>query len=105
MFVQLIDWHAADAEAVTQLRREWERATDTRHTVRRAIVAHDRDDETRFVSIVFFDSYESAMENSKLPETDELATRMRALVDDVTFHNLDVVEDRAFDSAPKEAMT
>jgi hypothetical protein len=44
---------------------------------------------------VFFDSYESAMENSNLPVTQEFAQRMMALSDGPpSFFNLDVVEDR-----------
>lgn len=106
MFIQLIDAAAQDVEAtLATLSEQLERQTDDRHTVRRAIVARDRDDDTRFVSIVFFDSYEAAMQNSELPETDELSKRMMALADDVTFHNFEVVEDRTVDAAPKEAMT
>ena len=37
--------------------------------MRRSIVTRDRNDPERHVLIVFFDSYESAMENSNLPET------------------------------------
>ena len=97
MFIQLIDSHMSESDAaLTALHDEWERATDSRKTVRRSITARDRDDQTRIVSLVFFDSYESAMENSNLPETDEMATKMRALVDDVNFVNLDVIDDRSF---------
>ncbi len=45
--------------------------------------------------MVFFDSYEAAMENSELPETQEYAKKEQDLVDgDITYVNLDVVEDR-----------
>lgn len=97
MFIQLIDAQLSDVEtALTQLHEEWERATDGRNTVRRSITARDRDDENRMVSVVFFDSYESAMQNSELPETDEMAAKMRAIVDDVSYRNLDVIDDRTF---------
>lgn len=97
MFIQLIDSHMSDMDtALTELQKEWERAADGRHTVRRSITARDRDDETHMVSLVFFDSYESAMENSNLPETDEMAAKMRTIVDDVSFENLEVIEDRSF---------
>jgi hypothetical protein len=47
--------------------------------------------------IVFFDSYESAMENSNLPETNEFSQKMMELLDGPpTFYNLDVVEDKTF---------
>jgi hypothetical protein len=43
---------------------------------------------------VFFDSYESAMENSANPVTGEYAAKMAALADgDPTFLNLEVLED------------
>ena len=97
MFIQLIDSHLSDVDtALTQLHEEWERATDGRHTVRRSITARDREDENHLVSVVFFDSYESAMENSELPETDEMAAKMRTVVDDVSYQNLDVIDDRTF---------
>ncbi|UYM05960.1 hypothetical protein [Solicola gregarius] len=97
MFIQLIDSHMSDLDtALEELHREWERATDGRNTVRRSITARDREDERHIVSLVFFDSYESAMENSNLPETDEMAAKMRTLVDDVSFENLDVIDDRSF---------
>jgi hypothetical protein len=45
---------------------------------------------------VFFDSYESAMENSKLPETQAAAEKYMALADGPpVFYDLDVLEDRA----------
>ena len=47
--------------------------------------------------IVFFDSYESAMENSSLPETDEFSRKMAELLDGPpTFYNLEVVDDKSF---------
>jgi hypothetical protein len=44
---------------------------------------------------VFFDSYESAMENSKLPETQAISEKMAAISESPVFHDLDVVEDRS----------
>jgi len=38
-------------------------------TVRRELLARDHSDPGRYFAIAFFDSYESAMENSDLPET------------------------------------
>ncbi|UPK73875.1 hypothetical protein MU582_15725 [Nocardioidaceae bacterium SCSIO 66511] len=97
MFVQLIDSHMSDVDtALSELHKEYERAADGKHTVRRAITARDRDDSTHLVSLVFFDSYESAMQNSELPETQEMSAKMNALVDDVEFQNLDVIDDRSF---------
>jgi hypothetical protein len=59
------------------------------------LVARDRDHPGRYFSLVFFDSYESAMENSGLPETMAAAERYMELADGpATFYNLDVLADR-----------
>ncbi len=45
--------------------------------------------------MVFFDSYESAMENSNLPETQAGVEQFRDLMDGPPiFHDLDVIDDR-----------
>ena len=47
------------------------------------------------VIFAFFDSYESAMENSKLPETQLFAAEYDSFVDgQITFTDLDVIDDR-----------
>jgi quinol monooxygenase YgiN len=96
-FIQIIDGHTSRADEVGALARELEDSTQGRYTVRRSIRTQDRDDPSRFMVIAFFDSYESAMENSNLPETDAFSKRMMELVDrPPTFYNLDVVEDKIF---------
>jgi quinol monooxygenase YgiN len=94
-FIQIIDAHTSDIDAMTALDHEWEAATEGKRTARRSIVARDRNDPTRHMIIVFFDSYESAMENSNLPETKEFAAKWATLVDaPPTFIDLDIIEDR-----------
>ena len=59
-------------------------------------ICQDRAQPGHTFVIVFFDSYESAMENSELPETQELARGMGELVDgSVRFFDLDVLDDRS----------
>ena len=69
-FIQIIEGHTSRAmdeiKALVEESRGRARKDDS--TVRRSIRTQDRDDPSRFVVIVFFDSYESAMENSNLPE-------------------------------------
>ena len=49
----------------------------------------------RHFILAFFDSYESAMENSNLPETAALAEKQMALLDaPPSFIDLDVIEER-----------
>lgn len=62
-----------------------------KRTARRSIVPQDRDYPSRYLIIVFFDSYDSAMENSKLLETQEFAAKWAAAVDGpMAFHDFDV---------------
>jgi hypothetical protein len=59
----------------------------------RVIVCASRDTPNRYATVVEFDSYESAMEQSKRPETAEFAALMGSLCDGPpTFYNLDVIE-------------
>ena len=71
-------------------------ATEGRRTLRRSIVAQDRNDPSRYLVFAFFDSFESAMENSNLPETAEVSGKMQSFVDGpMVFHDLDVIEERS----------
>ena len=93
-FVQVFEFRTSNFDAVRQADEEWRRGTEGKRTVRREILAADRNQPGRYFAIVFFDSYESAMENSKLPVTAEFSQRMMALGDGPpTFYNLDVIED------------
>jgi hypothetical protein len=95
-FVQIIEFRTNDVEGMRTAEAEWERATEGKRTARRQIITQDRDDPGRYLSIVFFDSYESAMQNSEMPETKAVAEKMMALSEGVpTFHNLEVIEDRS----------
>ena len=94
-FAQLIEYTTTRPDEVADLLAEWERATEGKRTARRAVWMRLRDNPDRYCELVFFDSYESAMENSQLPETHEFATRMRELVDgEITFRDVDVVDER-----------
>jgi hypothetical protein len=94
-FMQIIDFRTSNIDAVKQVDDEWAAATEGKRTVRREIVARDRNDPSRYMVIVFFDSYESAMENSELPETKAAAEKYAALTDVVGYVDLDVIEDRS----------
>ena len=94
-FVQIIEFTTTKFDEVQAVGMEWEAAAGGRAKVRRRILCRDRDQPDRYCNIVFFDSFEDAMENSDLPVTSEFSERMMALADGPpTFHNLDVVEDR-----------
>jgi hypothetical protein len=94
-FIQIIEAHSPDVDALRAIDDEWRRATEGKRSLRRAIVASDRHDPNRYLILAFFDSYESAMANSALPETQEFAQKWAAAVDGpLTFHDLDVLDDR-----------
>lgn len=96
-FIQIIEGRTSRYDEMTALVEDFRERTEGRGTVRRSIETKDRDDPSRFLVIVFFDSYESAMENSNMPETDEFSKQMAELLDGPpTFHNLDVVEDNTY---------
>ncbi|MCW2800092.1 MAG: hypothetical protein JWQ70_1564 [Aeromicrobium sp.] len=96
-FIQIIEGLTSRGDEIEALSADLEARTEGRFTARRSIRAQDRDDPSRFMVIVFFDSYESAMENSSLPETGEFSAKMMELIDGPpTFHNLDVLTDKTF---------
>ena len=95
-FVQLIELRTTDVEGLRQIDEEWWRATEGKRTVRRELIARDRSDPDRYFAVVFFDSYESAMENSSLPETKATAEQfMKVTSSQPVFYDLDILEDRA----------
>jgi len=95
-FIQIIEARASNVDAIRSLEADWEQATGGKRTTRRSILTQDRNDPGRHLIIVFFDSYESAVENSNLPETQEFAAKLAAVLDGpMIFHDLDVTEDRA----------
>ena len=93
-FVQIIEFRTGDLDGVRKLDEEWQRATAGKRTARRQIVTRDRNQPDRCLAMVFFDSYESAMENSRLPETEAIAAQYSVFVDgQPVFHDLDIIAD------------
>jgi hypothetical protein len=95
-FIQIIEMRTSRVDEVQALEDEWQKATEGKRTLRRAIVGRDRNDPDRYLVLAFFDDYESAMANSNLPETAEFGQRQQALADGpMTFTDLDVIDDRS----------
>ena len=95
-FVQIIDMRTKNVDEIQSLEREWEKATEGKRTLRRSIIGRDRNDPDRYLVLAFFDSYESAMTNSNLPETTEFGRKQSALLDGpMQFTDLDVIEDHS----------
>ncbi|WP_190819397.1 DUF1059 domain-containing protein [Saccharopolyspora pogona] len=91
-FVQLIEFKTGKEAELNKLIDDWEEATGGKRTAKRAVLARDHEYPGSYYEFVEFPSYDEAMRNSRLPETDEISRKMRALCDEEpTFHNLDVV--------------
>ena len=72
-FIQIIEVRTNNVDGLRSLDDQWEQATEgERHAAAGSIIARDRNDpDDRYLILAFFDSYESAMANSSLPETAE----------------------------------
>jgi quinol monooxygenase YgiN len=93
-FIQLVEYTTSRPEEVAEVVAQWKQATQGKRTARRILSTRHHDNPDRYCEIVIFDSYEAAMENSQLPQTQEYARKLGELVDgDLTFRDLDVVED------------
>ena len=94
-YVQIIEFRSANFAAMQEVEERWQKATEGKRTARRAVMCRDRNDANRYFNVVFFDSYDSAMQNSNLPETRKFSEEMMKHADGpATFYDLDVVEDR-----------
>lgn len=99
-FVQIIDCRTEKLDELNQLMDTWVAQTQGTRTASHAMVGTDHADPTHVVEIVEFPSYEAAMRNSGLPETDRIFREMVALCDaPPTFTDLDVVRDMSLDQA------
>ncbi|MEV4228074.1 ester cyclase [Streptomyces bobili] len=99
-FVQLIDCRTSRFDEMNRLMDMWVEQTKGKRTATHALVGKDRSDASHFVEIVEFPSYEEAMRNSNLPETDKIFQGMVALCDEMpTFTDLEVVRDEQLNCA------
>ncbi|MGW5274840.1 ester cyclase [Streptomyces sp. NPDC004044] len=93
-FVQVIDCKTERFDDMDRLMGEWIEQTKGSRTATHSLIGKDRSDGAHYVEIVEFPSYEDAVANSKLPETDRIFQEMVALCDGTpTFIDLDVVRD------------
>jgi hypothetical protein len=94
-FVQIIEMQTSRIDEIEELLRELRNRLDEGRSSapRRGTITEDRDRPGFYISIVEFDSYEAAMENSGRPEVNEYAARLAKLCDaPPKFANLDVRE-------------
>lgn len=92
-FVQIIEFKTSKIDEVRKIGNEFEAATEGKRTATRMTLCEDRDRPGTYVQMVEFPSYEEAMKNSQMPETQEISQKMQGLADGpATFRNLDVIE-------------
>lgn len=92
-FIQIVEFDTTKLDEMRQRSDQYLKDTEGKRSSRRATMCRDRDRENHYFLIVEFDSYEDAMKNSELPETQAMAEDMAKLGDGPpTFHNLDVVQ-------------
>lgn len=95
-FVQIIEFRTSKLDDMERVGSEWEAAAGADRKARRRVLCKDRDSDDRYFNVVFFDSYEEAMENSEMDETQQFSRKLNELVDgQPTYFDLDIVEDRA----------
>ncbi|MCG6499346.1 ester cyclase [Kitasatospora sp. A2-31] len=96
-FVQIVECRTERPDELNQLMDTWIEQTQGKRTATHTMVGADREDARHVVEIVEFPSYEAAMRNSALPETDRIFREMVALCQEPpTFTNLDLVRDEQF---------
>ena len=93
-FIQILEFQTSRMDEMDELEAKWRSATDGRRTTVRDLKTQDRDRPGTYMVIVEFDSYEDALKNNALSETQEMADAMAKLADGpATFRNLDVLEE------------
>ncbi|MET9695717.1 ester cyclase [Streptomyces sp. NPDC006529] len=94
-FVQIIDYETRRFDEMNALIDRYAEETAGRRTVTHTLIGKDREAGTHYVDLVEFPSYEDAMRNSQLPETERMFQEMVSLCDGMpTFTNLDVVREQ-----------
>ena len=94
-FLQIIEFQTSRIDEFDALDEEWHKASAGKRTLVRELKTEDRDQPGRFLLIAEFPSYEEAMRNNDLPETQQIAEKMMKLAEgDVIFRNLNVLDER-----------
>ncbi|WP_411101319.1 ester cyclase [Streptomyces sp. cmx-4-9] len=93
-FVQVIDYETLRFDEMNALIDRYTEQSSGRRTVGHTMIGRDREARNHYVDFVEFPSYEEAMKNSQLPETDRMFQEMVSLCEGMPrFMNLDVVRD------------
>ena len=94
-FIQVIEFDSDKIDEMRKLGDEWEAKAAGTSKARQRVMCEDRDKPGHYVNIVFFDSYEEAMENSNNPVTQEFSQKMMGLAPGgAKFYNLNVLDEK-----------
>jgi hypothetical protein len=94
-FVQTIEFQTSRIDEILALDKKWRDATEGKRTATAMNITQDRDHPNTYVWMIEFPSYEDAMRNNDLSETQQIAEQMMKLSDgEPLFRNLDVVDQR-----------
>ena len=95
-FVQIIEFQTSRLDELMALDQKWRDETEGKRTATAMTMCQDRDRPGTYVWMIEFPSYEAALQNNELPETQHIAVEMTKLTDgSPTFRNLDVMEQRS----------
>jgi quinol monooxygenase YgiN len=93
-FVQVIEFDTSREQEVQVLMDQWRSETEGTRTATHAWIARDHTKPNHYATIVEFPSYEEAMRNSEMPQTQAMAERMAELCDaPPRFLDLDVIRE------------
>ena len=93
-FMQVIEYRTSQFDEVSKLVDAWLAQTEGKRTMAQGFTGSDSEEPDKYVDVIVFPSYEEAMRNNDLPETQALAGKMVSLCDgEVTFYNLDLVRE------------
>lgn len=93
-YAQIIEMSTSRFDDIRKLDDEWKARTAGTRPASVEFIAADRDRPGTYVVYVVWDSHEDAQKNNELPATHEISEKMAELCDEMTFRNLDVLEER-----------
>lgn len=92
-FIQFVEFTTSNIDQMRALGQKYQDDTQGKRAGSKGILCADRDTPGRYVVVAQFPSYEDAMKNNELPETQALNQEMAKLADGpASFRNLDVLE-------------
>jgi hypothetical protein len=90
-FVQIIQYKTSKFDEMQRVADKWREQTEGKRSTSRVITGKDRDNPGQYFIVAEFPSYEEAMRNNDLPETQQLSQEMMSHADGPpTFYNLDL---------------